>query len=157
MRLERVHDLHAKGCGMRIGMGCKAQTTDIALAMARICNAADRPRPRLHTREEIVNTFLAIRMQHPAVTPRLLGAVHGHVGVAQQGFSIITILRVQGDTNADSHVHGVATDINGFAYRGQNAGGCAFAFRGISHRCEQDNKFIPTKAGYRIFSTDAGL
>ncbi len=43
---------------MRIGMGCKAQTTDIAVAMARICNAADRPRPRLHTREEIVNTFL---------------------------------------------------------------------------------------------------
>ena len=55
--LERVHDLRAKGCGMRIGMGCKAQTTDIAVAMARICNAADRPRPRLHTREEIVNTF----------------------------------------------------------------------------------------------------
>ena len=43
---------------MRIGMGYKAQTTDIAVAMARICNAADRPRPRLHTREEIVNTFL---------------------------------------------------------------------------------------------------
>ena len=42
---------------MRIGMGCKAQTTDIAVAMARICNAADRPRPRLHTREESVNTF----------------------------------------------------------------------------------------------------
>ena len=42
---------------MRIGMGCKAQTTDIAVAMARICNAADRPRPRLHTREEVVNTF----------------------------------------------------------------------------------------------------
>ena len=56
--LERVHDLRAKGCGVRIGMGCKAQTTDIAVAMARICNAADRPRPRLHTREEIVNTFL---------------------------------------------------------------------------------------------------
>ncbi len=45
---------------MRFGMGCKAQTTDIALAMARICNTADRPRPRLHTREEIVNTFLAV-------------------------------------------------------------------------------------------------
>ena len=43
---------------MRIGMGCKAQTTDIAVAMARICNAADRLRPRLHTREEVVNTFL---------------------------------------------------------------------------------------------------
>ena len=45
---------------MRIGMGCKAQTTDIAVAMARICNAADRPRPRLHTREEIVNTFYQV-------------------------------------------------------------------------------------------------
>ena len=45
---------------MRFGMGCKAQTTDIAVTMARICNAADRPRPRPHTREEIVNTFLAV-------------------------------------------------------------------------------------------------
>ena len=62
--LERVYALRAKGCGMRIGMGCKAQTTDIAVAMARICNAADRPRPRLHTREEIVNTFLK-----PLATP----------------------------------------------------------------------------------------
>ena len=43
---------------MRFGMGCKAQTTDIAVAMARICNAADRPRPRSHTHEEIVNSFL---------------------------------------------------------------------------------------------------
>ena len=45
---------------MRIGMGCKAQTADIAAARARICNAADRPRPRPHTREEVVNTFLAV-------------------------------------------------------------------------------------------------
>ena len=65
--LERVHDLRAKGCGVRIGMGCKAQTTDIALAMARICNAADRPRPRLHTREEIVNTFLSQHLLHAQV------------------------------------------------------------------------------------------
>ena len=45
---------------MRFGMGCKAQTTDIAVAMARICNTADRPRPRLHTREEVVNTFYQV-------------------------------------------------------------------------------------------------
>jgi len=43
---------------MRIGMGCKAQTAAIAVAMARICNAADRPSPRPHARAEIVNTFL---------------------------------------------------------------------------------------------------
>ena len=44
--------------GMRFGMGCEAQTTDIAVAMARICNDADRPKPHPHTHEEIVNTFL---------------------------------------------------------------------------------------------------
>ena len=55
---------------MRIGMGCKAQTTDIALAMARICNAADRPRLRLHTREEIVNTFLAAAGHQRQAGPR---------------------------------------------------------------------------------------
>lgn len=43
---------------MRVGMHCKAQTTVIAVAITRICNAAERPRPRLHTREGIVNTFL---------------------------------------------------------------------------------------------------
>ena len=73
--LERVYALRAKECGMRIGMGCKAQTTDIALAMARICNAADRPRPRLHTREEIVNTFLI----HPP------GFEHGVLAPLQAG------------------------------------------------------------------------
>ena len=32
-----------------------------SLAIARICNNADRPIPRLHTRVEIVNTLLAAR------------------------------------------------------------------------------------------------
>ena len=31
-----------------------------SLAIARICNNADRPIPRLHTRVEIVNTLLAV-------------------------------------------------------------------------------------------------
>ena len=35
----------------RFGMGCKAQTTAIATAMARICNAADRPKRGCATRE----------------------------------------------------------------------------------------------------------
>ena len=67
--LERVYALRAKGRGMRLGMGCKAQTTDIAVAMARICNAADRPRPRLHTREESVNTFLVLCHRLPCLKP----------------------------------------------------------------------------------------
>ena len=32
-----------------------------SLAIARICNNADRPIPRLHTRVEIVNTLLGQR------------------------------------------------------------------------------------------------
>ena len=34
---------------LRIGMGCKAQSTAIAGAMASICNAADRPSPQMPT------------------------------------------------------------------------------------------------------------
>jgi len=30
---------------LRFGMGCKAQTAVIAEAIARICNAAERPNP----------------------------------------------------------------------------------------------------------------
>ena len=44
-------------CTKHCGGFCRIS---IALAMARICNAADRPRPRLHTREEVVNTFYQV-------------------------------------------------------------------------------------------------
>ncbi|MCL2875828.1 MAG: hypothetical protein FWF12_05980, partial [Betaproteobacteria bacterium] len=47
------------------GMGCKAQTTAIAVAMARICNAADRPTPQMHTARRLVQTILKInRLVH---------------------------------------------------------------------------------------------
>jgi len=39
-------------------MGCKAQTTAIAVAMARICNAADRPTPQMRTARRLVQTIL---------------------------------------------------------------------------------------------------
>jgi len=39
---------------LRIGMGCKAQTTAIAVAMARICNAADRPNPQMTAAREVM-------------------------------------------------------------------------------------------------------
>ena len=51
---------------MRVGMRCKAQTTVIAVAITRICNAAERPRPRLHTREGIVNTFSKLQIVNQA-------------------------------------------------------------------------------------------
>ena len=40
-------------------MGCKAQTTAIAVAIARICNAADRPKQRCAVREGLVQRCLA--------------------------------------------------------------------------------------------------
>jgi len=45
-------------CALRIGMRCKAQTTAIAVAMARICNAADRPTPQMRTARRLVQTIL---------------------------------------------------------------------------------------------------
>ena len=45
---EALHESSGKWA-LRIGMGCKAQTAAIALAIARICNAADRPSPQMHT------------------------------------------------------------------------------------------------------------
>ncbi len=45
---NRLYELSGK-CALRIGMGCKAQNAAIAVAIARICNAADRPRPQMHT------------------------------------------------------------------------------------------------------------
>ena len=86
---------------MRIGMGCKAQTTDIAVAMARICNAADRPRPRLHTREEIVNTFL----QHAHNHLRLafaFGLVTSHIGSAQNAGPVMQPRIPRHHPNADA-------------------------------------------------------
>ena len=52
-------------------MGCLAQTAAIALAIARICNNADRPIPRLHARAEIVNRVLA-----PPLCPLCLVRLH---------------------------------------------------------------------------------
>ena|GEM_PF-5256572 len=49
-------------CALRIGMGCKAEfanyATAIAVAMARICNAADRPTPQMHTARRLVQSIL---------------------------------------------------------------------------------------------------
>jgi len=43
---------------LRIGMDCKAQTADIAGALSRICNTADRPRPQMHAARWVLQRFL---------------------------------------------------------------------------------------------------
>ncbi len=46
--------------------GLRGANHSNSLAIARICKDADRPKPRPHTHEEIVNTFLAAASQcHP--------------------------------------------------------------------------------------------
>ena len=52
-------------------MGCKAQTTAIAVAMARICNAADRPTPQMHTARRLVQTILKRQERLVGVCSRL--------------------------------------------------------------------------------------
>ena len=53
---EALHKSSGKWA-LRIRMDCKAQTTTIAVAIARICNAADRLRPQMHTARRFVQSF----------------------------------------------------------------------------------------------------
>ena len=55
-----------------------------SLAIARICNNADRPIPRLHTRVEIVNTLLgAVLILKKAPRSRGATVLRGLQGAAQ--------------------------------------------------------------------------
>ncbi|RKR68131.1 hypothetical protein C8C94_2636 [Acidovorax sp. 94] len=45
---DPLHELSGKWA-LRIGMGCKGQNAAMAVAIASIGNAADRPRPQMHT------------------------------------------------------------------------------------------------------------
>ena len=67
-----------EGVGDAVRDGLRGANHSNSLAIARICNDADRPRPRLHTREEIVNTFLgALRLgvliSRPVPVPKHAG------------------------------------------------------------------------------------
>ena len=50
-----------EGMGDAVRDGLRGANHSNSLAIARICNDADRPKPRPHTHEEIVNTFLGMR------------------------------------------------------------------------------------------------
>ena len=54
-----------------------------SLAIARICNNADRPIPRLHTRVEIVNTLLQRRRENAPRSSHIQVAV-----LAQRGHAV---------------------------------------------------------------------
>ena len=47
-----------EGVGDAVRDGLRGANHSNSLAIARICNNADRPIPRLHTRVEIENTLL---------------------------------------------------------------------------------------------------
>ena len=47
-----------EGVGDAVRDGLRGANHSNSLAIARICNDADRPKPRPHTHDEIVNTFL---------------------------------------------------------------------------------------------------
>ena len=57
-RFKNVFMISNEGVGDAIRDGLRGANHSNSLAIARICNDADRPKPRPHTQEEIVNTFL---------------------------------------------------------------------------------------------------
>ena len=56
-----------EGVGDAVRDGLRGANHSNSLAIARICNDADRPKPRPHTHEEIVNTFLSQHLLHAQV------------------------------------------------------------------------------------------
>ena len=55
---KNVFMISNEGVGDAVRDGLRGANHSNSLAIARICNDADRPKPRPHTHEEIVNTFL---------------------------------------------------------------------------------------------------
>ena len=54
---KNVFMISNEGVGDADRDGLRGANHSNSLAIARICNDADRPKPRPHTHEEIVNTF----------------------------------------------------------------------------------------------------
>ena len=59
-----------EGVGAAVRDGLRGANHSNSLAIARIWNDADRPKPRPHTHEEIVNTFLAAQMMAAQMNAR---------------------------------------------------------------------------------------
>ena len=69
-----------EGVGDAVRDGLRGANHSNSLAIARICNDADRPKPRSHTHEEIVNTFLGpvLRRRRTGLEPpQRCGCWHG--------------------------------------------------------------------------------
>ena len=54
---KNVFMISNEGVGDAVRDGLRGANHSNSLAIARICNDADRQKPRPHTHEEIVNTF----------------------------------------------------------------------------------------------------
>ena len=66
-----------EGVGDAIRDGLRGANHSNSLAIARICNDADRPKPRPHTHEEIVNTCLGSDGRFGGVFGGLFGGLFG--------------------------------------------------------------------------------
>ena len=69
-----------EGVGDAVRDGLRGANHSNSLAIARICNDAARPKPRSHTHEEIVNTFLGpvLRRRRTGLEPpQRCGCWHG--------------------------------------------------------------------------------
>ena len=85
MGAKNVFMISNEGVGDAVRDGLRGANHSNSLAIARICNDADRPKPRPHTHEEIVNTFLGAQGVGQGIQALLqlcdLGLQHRHAFV----------------------------------------------------------------------------
>ena len=95
-----------EGVGDAVRDGLRGANHSNSLAIARICNDADRSKPRPHTHEEIVNTFLTVLPSAHAqygAWALFFGAWQG----ARRRCSTPPAHRPRGEVGAASTWHGV--------------------------------------------------
>ncbi len=85
-----------------------------------------------------------------AVAPQFLGAIHGGIGVFQQGVDIVAILGRNGDADTRSDVQIAPFDPERRAQGIEHFNGDFGGILLLRQPLQQDHEFIPAQAGHQI-------
>ena len=91
------------------------------------------------------------------VPASVLGAVHGGVGVLQQGVGLKTVAGVDGDADAGRHVQLVLAQVEGIAERPQQLAGDAHGVGFALQLGQQDGELVAALAGDGVALADGVL
>ena len=102
-------------------------------------------------RQQVARALVELRRkQADPAAARLLGLVHGQVGVAHELFAIVAMPWVQRHANAGGEVQAVAVHVGGLIQRRDQFASHLHRFVGVAHLGQQHRKFIAAQAGHGV-------